>query len=65
MNGSTGIAVGMTTNIPPHNLNELIDASCAIIDNPHIDLDSLIELIQDLTFPEEDLFTVKVASRVI
>ena len=51
MNGSTGIAVGMTTNIPPHNLNELIDASCAIIDNPHIDLDSLIELIPGPDFP--------------
>ena len=51
MNGSTGIAVGMTTNIPPHNLNELIDASCAIIDDPHIDLDSLIELIPGPDFP--------------
>ena len=51
MNGSTGIAVGMTTNIPPHNFNELIDASCAIIDNPHIDLDSLIELIPGPDFP--------------
>ena len=51
MNGSTGIAVGMTTNIPPHNLNELIDASCAIIDNPHIDLDSLIELMPGPDFP--------------
>ena len=51
MNGSTGIAVGMTTNIPPHNLNELIDASCAIVDNPHIDLDSLIELIPGPDFP--------------
>ena len=51
MNGSTDIAVGMTTNIPPHNLNELIDASCAIIDNPHIDLDSLIELIPGPDFP--------------
>ena len=51
MNGSTGIAVGMTTNIPPHNLNELIDASCAIINNPHIDLDSLIELIPGPDFP--------------
>ncbi|MDG1702414.1 MAG: DNA gyrase subunit A [Opitutae bacterium] len=51
MNGSTGIAVGMTTNIPPHNLNELIDATCAIIDNPHIDLDSLIELVPGPDFP--------------
>ena len=51
MNGSTGIAVGMTTNIPPHNLNELIDASCAIIDDPHIDLDALIQLIPGPDFP--------------
>ena len=34
MNGSTGIAVGMATNIPPHNLDEIIDAACAIIDRP-------------------------------
>lgn len=51
MNGSTGIAVGMTTNIPPHNLNELIDATCAIINNPHIDLDSLIEIVPGPDFP--------------
>ena len=51
MNGSTGIAVGMTTNIPPHNLSELIDATCAIIDNPQIDLDSLIEIIPGPDFP--------------
>ena len=36
MNGSTGIAVGMTTNVPPHNLGELVDAIIAIIDNPEI-----------------------------
>jgi DNA gyrase subunit A len=51
MNGSTGIAVGMTTNIPPHNLSELIDATCAIIDNSQIDLDSLIEIIPGPDFP--------------
>ena len=38
MNGSTGIAVGMTTNIPPHNLNELIDGICMLIDNPAVPL---------------------------
>ena len=38
MNGSTGIAVGMTTNIPPHNLGEIIDATIAIINNPKIEL---------------------------
>ena len=51
MNGSTGIAVGMTTNIPPHNLSELIDATCAIIDNPQIDLDALIQIIPGPDFP--------------
>lgn len=51
MNGSTGIAVGMTTNIPPHNLSEIIDAACAIIDNPGISLDELIEIIPGPDFP--------------
>ncbi|MEM8867612.1 MAG: DNA gyrase subunit A [Verrucomicrobiota bacterium] len=51
MNGSTGIAVGMTTNIPPHNLNEIIDAATAIIDNPKIELDELIKLIPGPDFP--------------
>ena len=51
MNGSTGIAVGMTTNIPPHNLGEIIDATCAIIDNPNIDLDDLIKIIPGPDFP--------------
>ncbi len=51
MNGSTGIAVGMTTNIPPHNLSEIIDAACAIIDNPSISLDELIQIIPGPDFP--------------
>ena len=51
INGSTGIAVGMTTNIPPHNLSEVIDATCAIIDNPNISLDKLIEIIPGPDFP--------------
>ena len=45
MNGSTGIAVGMTTNIPPHNLDELITATCAIIDNPQISIDEIMEIL--------------------
>jgi len=45
MNGSTGIAVGMATNIPPHNLNELIAAICAVIDRPHISVDEVVDLI--------------------
>ncbi|MEM9226464.1 MAG: DNA gyrase subunit A, partial [Verrucomicrobiota bacterium] len=51
MNGSTGIAVGMTTNIPPHNLGELIDATCAIIDNPNITIDELMKVLPGPDFP--------------
>lgn len=51
MNGSTGIAVGMTTNIPPHNVSEVIDAACAIVDNPNISLDEIIEIIPGPDFP--------------
>jgi len=51
MNGSTGIAVGMTTNIPPHNLGELIDATCEIIDNPSISIDEIIKIIPGPDFP--------------
>lgn len=51
MNGSTGIAVGMATNIPPHNLDELIEATCFIIDNPDISVDELTEIIKGPDFP--------------
>ena len=51
MNGSTGIAVGMTTNIPPHNLNELIDATCAIIDQPAIPVDDICNIVTGPDFP--------------
>jgi DNA gyrase subunit A len=51
MNGSTGIAVGMTTNIPPHNLSEIIDAACAIIDRPGITVDELVTYIPGPDFP--------------
>ena len=51
MNGSTGIAVGMTTNIPPHNLDEIIDATCAIIDNPRISVDDLCNIVKGPDFP--------------
>ncbi len=51
MNGSTGIAVGMATNIPPHNLDELIDGICAQIDNPNIEIDELATHIQGPDFP--------------
>jgi DNA gyrase subunit A len=51
MNGSTGIAVGMATNIPPHNLSEIIDAACAIMDNPSISVDELCAIVQGPDFP--------------
>jgi DNA gyrase subunit A len=51
MNGSTGIAVGMATNIPPHNLNEIIDAACAIIDRPGVTVDELCAIVQGPDFP--------------
>jgi len=51
MNGSTGIAVGMTTNIPPHNLSEIIDATCAIIDRPGITVDEVASFIPGPDFP--------------
>ncbi len=51
VNGSVGIAVGMATNIPPHNLGEVIDGMCALIDNPDIDLDGLMEYIKGPDFP--------------
>ncbi|EXJ14329.1 DNA gyrase subunit A [Imhoffiella purpurea] len=51
VNGSSGIAVGMATNIPPHNLREVIDACLAIIDNPLTTLDELMELVPGPDFP--------------
>ncbi len=51
MNGSTGIAVGMTTNIPPHNLDEIIDATCALIDSPSVSVDALCGIIKGPDFP--------------
>src|SRR5580658_6670397 len=51
MNGSTGIAVGMATNIPPHNLDEIIDAACAIIDRPNLSLDEICAIVQGPDFP--------------
>ncbi|MBI5769118.1 MAG: DNA gyrase subunit A [Verrucomicrobia bacterium] len=57
MNGSTGIAVGMTTNIPPHNLDEIIDATCAIIDNPRVSVDELCTIIKGPDFPTGGVIT--------
>ena len=51
VNGSTGIAVGMATNIPPHNLGEVIDGVCCLIDNPDATLEQLMEHIKGPDFP--------------
>ena len=51
VNGGTGIAVGMATNIPPHNLSEVIDGICAQVDNPEITLDELMKHVKGPDFP--------------
>ncbi|MBP9697628.1 MAG: DNA gyrase subunit A [Candidatus Moranbacteria bacterium] len=51
LNGTVGIAVGMATNIPPHNLNELIDGICHLIDHPEATVDDLMEFIKGPDFP--------------
>ena len=55
VNGSAGIAVGMTTNIPPHNLREVIGACICIIDNPEADLNDLMEHIKGPDFPTKGI----------
>jgi DNA gyrase subunit A len=51
LNGSSGIAVGVATNIPPHNLREVVDGTIALIENPDIAVDGLIQIIQGPDFP--------------
>ena len=51
VNGSSGIAVGMATNIPPHNLGEVIDATCLLIDNPDTSVDDLMKVMPGPDFP--------------
>ena len=51
VNGAGGIAVGMATNIPPHNLGEVVDACLALLDRPEIDVDSLLEIVPGPDFP--------------
>ncbi len=51
VNGAAGIAVGMATNIPPHNLGEVLDGCCAYVDNPDITIDELIDIIPGPDFP--------------
>lgn len=55
VNGSDGIAVGMATNIPPHNLGEVIDGVIALIDNPEIEIEDLIKIIPAPDFPTKGI----------
>ena len=54
-NGSSGIAVGMATNIPPHNLTEVLNASINLINNPKLSIERLIKIFLDQTFPQVEL----------
>src|SRR5438067_12551588 len=51
LNGSEGIAVGMATKIPPHNLNEVVDATIAVLRNPEIDIEDLLKIVKGPDFP--------------
>ncbi|MBQ9953743.1 MAG: DNA gyrase subunit A [Clostridia bacterium] len=51
VNGSTGIAVGMATDIPPHNLNEVVEGTIAVLENPEIEVDELCDIIKGPDFP--------------
>ena len=53
LNGTTGIAVGMATDIPPHNINEIADAAVMLLDNPKAGLDDILEIVQGPDFPTE------------
>lgn len=53
LNGTTGIAVGMVTDIPPHNINEIADAAVMLLDNPKARLDDVLEIVQGPDFPTE------------
>ena len=63
VNGSSGIAVGMTTNIPPHNLRETIAACLEVIDNPEADLNDLMQHIQGPDFPTRGIIVGKAGIR--
>ncbi len=55
VNGSTGIAVGMATNIPPHNMGEIIDGICCVIDNPDASLEDIMEHVKGPDFPTDGI----------
>lgn len=63
VNGSTGIAVGMATNIPPHNLSEIVDGICTVIDNPEATLEEIMEHIKGPDFPTEGIIMGKAGIR--
>ena len=63
VNGAGGIAVGMATNIPPHNLGEVIDAACALIDDPSIGDERLIEIVPGPDFPTGGIILGQSGSR--
>ncbi len=63
VNGAGGIAVGMATNIPPHNLGEVIDACCAYIDNPEITIEELVEIVPGPDFPTGGLIMGSAGAR--
>ncbi|MAW81188.1 MAG: DNA gyrase subunit A [Parvularcula sp.] len=63
VNGSGGIAVGMATNIPPHNLGEVVDATMAMIDNPEITDDELIEIVPGPDFPTGGIILGRAGSK--
>ncbi len=63
VNGSSGIAVGMTTNIPPHNLREVVNACICVIDNPEADLNDLMEHIKGPDFPTKGIIMGTVGIR--
>jgi DNA gyrase subunit A len=63
VNGSGGIAVGMATNIPPHNLGEVVDACLALIDNPDIGLDELLDIVPGPDFPTGGLIVGRTGAR--
>ena len=63
VNGTSGIAVGMATNIPPHNLGEVIDACLAYIDDPSISMETLTEIVPGPDFPTAGLVIGKQAAR--
>ena len=63
VNGSMGIAVGMATNIPPHNLGEVVDGMCCVIDNPDCSLEELMEHVKGPDFPTRGIIMGKAGIR--